>query len=691
MFFNNRGLSVNNQPPTQNLLGSVNDEVKKLLENVLKRDEVETLIASSTNGLSGRIQANSDTVATFDSRIKSVSNKLPDIENAIAKIPTIERGISSNMSSITSARNLLDDTIELKINPNTGSISTLNTKTNNIETYINDTLKPNITTLNTETAKISGINTRLTDTETLLGDSIRFKLDPTQTKANKNESDISSLTTRLTDTETLLADTINNVISPNVTKINSNTTSIGNLQTSKQDILNEQTDIQIRSISAQTYTNLPIDLEIRRISGRNSDGTAKLNLEFGGQSAGDGKPLAQFYLPVNIPSLNVGSVSNDNIQHLQNLSENVQERLNTLGSNTQSSLSRGQSVTFNVGRGDVYFYDDEDDRGGEGITLSNSSDTLTENGAIFSVRSTNRSRDGQTYNARNNMLWVGRDMTTPGKNIFACGFTSANGNENKLFGYATYFDKSDSFISANQKFTPNSAELFGKVILKHPGRGELEFTNHHLDRGLGSGTTLYNLGDDGDSPIFSIRSNNNTNRLWVGSSLTSTGNNDFACCYTGKDKGFENDIFSYKHLFTREGAFISGQVNVDNLIANSAQLTTFTGPARDEIDAAINSISKSQSGVITDLTVGKDGPNVKSQSIQGLTIYTSLHGPYDFIEPFDATPSVVLSGFKNNRVGRSSMLRIWTESVTSIEFTICVSDLSSSSGVEIAWHANLDR
>ena len=61
--------------------------------------------------------------------------------------------------------------------------------------------------------------------------------------------------------ETLLSDTINDVISPNVTKINSNTTSVGNLQTNKQDILTDQSDIQIRSISSQTYANLPIDLK----------------------------------------------------------------------------------------------------------------------------------------------------------------------------------------------------------------------------------------------------------------------------------------------------------------------------------------------------------------------------------------------------------------------------------------------
>ena len=73
----------------------------------------------------------------------------------------------------------------------------------------------------------------------------------------------------------------------------------------------------------QTYRNLPIDLEVRKITG----GAGQVHLEFSSS--------AQFNLPVNVPSLTagslfVGSVTNDEIQRLQGLNTNTQQETNSL-------------------------------------------------------------------------------------------------------------------------------------------------------------------------------------------------------------------------------------------------------------------------------------------------------------------------------------------------------------------------
>ena len=49
--------------------------------------------------------------------------------------------------------------------------------------------------------------------------------------------------------------------------------------------------------------------------------------------------------------------------------------------------------------------------------------------------------------------------------------------------------------------------------------------------------------------MFAVRSSGNASRLWVGQTITTTGDNQFYCGYTGPN-GAENDTTKYKHSLT---------------------------------------------------------------------------------------------------------------------------------------------
>ena len=100
--------------------------------------------------------------------------------------------------------------------------------------------------------------------------------------------------------------------------------------------------------------------------------------------------------------------------------------------------------------------------------------------------------------------------------------------------------------------------------------------------------------------------------------------------------------------------------------------------------------------MVTGLTVGRDGPRATTTPIgNGINIYTSEHGTITYPVPFpdNVTPSVVLSGFKNNASGggHPSIIRIWTTRVTNSGFNFAVSDFNTSSNVEISWIASNPR
>ena len=102
----------------------------------------------------------------------------------------------------------------------------------------------------------------------------------------------------------------------------------------------------------------------------------------------------------------------------------------------QASLSAGNDVTLDVGRGDVYLEDSSyDNADGAGVTLRTTDNPSNSGGSIFAVRSlANASR-----------LWVGQDLTSTGANAFYCGFTGVAGEEATASNYAHSF--SDSAVT----------------------------------------------------------------------------------------------------------------------------------------------------------------------------------------------------------------------------------------------------
>ncbi len=445
-FYANKSLSINNTPPAVTIIGDVSDEVKALLNSIYKKNEIESLISSSISPIQSSINSNNLKVDELNSKLNVqqsdiTSNKdLIDtnkslLDNNIKSIKTNVDNITSNLSSITSIADKAENII---------------TRVTDVGTLLSDTINnvitPNISNIQTNKEAID-VNKAVTiDTVD--------KLKIVEDRSNSSVTRIDDLTSRITATETILSDTINNVISPNVTKINNNISDIkrntDNIAT-KQDLITSETDLNLRKLTANfvtatAYAGLPIDQEIRKITGRNVDGTSRLNLEFGPPPTGGpgAQTYANFHVPVNIPSLQVGSVFNDDFQRLPGLRVNVQEELDRLASSTtnlnnkQDLLSSGSPFTINVGRGGIDVESNQRDRDtsndGAGLTFRTSKNPTV--GSIFAIRD----------KENNSKLWVGSNIVSVGVR-FQCGYKASIGEESVMGNYAHAFDKKRSRIN----------------------------------------------------------------------------------------------------------------------------------------------------------------------------------------------------------------------------------------------------
>lgn len=84
------------------------------------------------------------------------------------------------------------------------------------------------------------------------------------------------------------------------------------------------------------------------------------------------------------------------------------------------------------------------------------------------------------------------------------------------------------------------------------GRGDLYIENNEYDNFNGAGLTIKTTSNPVEGNIFSVRSSGDLCRLWVGQTVTSSGNNDFYAGFTGT-RGQEFDSTKYNIMLTANG------------------------------------------------------------------------------------------------------------------------------------------
>jgi hypothetical protein len=106
------------------------------------------------------------------------------------------------------------------------------------------------------------------------------------------------------------------------------------------------------------------------------------------------------------------------------------------------------------------------------------------------------------------------------------------------------------------------------------GRGDVLLQNSTYDSVDGAGITLKTSSDPVNGSIFSVRSAEDNNRLWVGKTITSVGKNHFHVGFTG-DNGQEYDVTKYNIILGTDGT-VSAKSIIGSWIATSAESITGT-------------------------------------------------------------------------------------------------------------------
>ena len=107
-----------------------------------------------------------------------------------------------------------------------------------------------------------------------------------------------------------------------------------------------------------------------------------------------------------------------------------------------------------------------------------------------------------------------------------------------------FYNKSEinSSLSSKEPLLSTSGD---KTI--NVGRGDVYFENHIADNTDGAGITMRVSSNPVNGAMFSVRSSSNKCRLWVGQTITTTGENEFYIRYTGSPWGSEYDSTQYRH------------------------------------------------------------------------------------------------------------------------------------------------
>ena len=106
------------------------------------------------------------------------------------------------------------------------------------------------------------------------------------------------------------------------------------------------------------------------------------------------------------------------------------------------------------------------------------------------------------------------------------------------------------------------------------GRGDVILESNINDSADGAGITLKTSNNPTNGSIFSVRSVNDTSRLWVGQTITTTGKNDFYTGFIGTN-GQEYDITKYNIQLALDGT-ISAKTISGSWVATSAEAITGT-------------------------------------------------------------------------------------------------------------------
>ena len=101
------------------------------------------------------------------------------------------------------------------------------------------------------------------------------------------------------------------------------------------------------------------------------------------------------------------------------------------------------------------------------------------------------------------------------------------------------------------------------------GRGDVILESNVNDSVDGAGITLKTSNNPTNGSIFSVRSVNDTSRLWVGQTITTTGKNDFYTGFIGTN-GQEYDITKYNIQLALDGT-ITAKKATGSWVATSAE------------------------------------------------------------------------------------------------------------------------
>jgi hypothetical protein len=141
-------------------------------------------------------------------------------------------------------------------------------------------------------------------------------------------------------------------------------------------------------------------------------------------------------------------------------------------------------------------------------------------------------------------------------------------------------------LSDTTDVTVKDLTVTGSTTIKNTtidvGRGDVYIENNtDDDDGVGAGITIRTSDNPTTGSIFSVRSSGDANRLWVGQSITTTGNNDFGVGNTSGNGG-ESILSGYKFQVdavtgnvTTTGNVAAGNTNIskDFVLGTTANIT----------------------------------------------------------------------------------------------------------------------
>ena len=181
-----------------------------------------------------------------------------------------------------------------------------------------------------------------------------------------------------------------------------------------------------------------------------------------------------------------------------------------------------------------------------------------------------------------------------------------------------------------------------------------------------------------------MRSEADASRLWVGQNITTPGENEFHCGYTG-EVGGEASASNYVHKLTDSIARFGTpvQCDYDLTVDGTVTCSALYGGAATQIDNAIAAaVPLWDAGKLTGQSTGTQTANYITNQSRNLTKH-----PVSFATAF-TSPPLVFASMEGNNAGHASIDRIWVEDgVTTTGCTIIVAERSGSGAVTLTWYA----